>query len=666
MFRRRAAVWLAGLWMLLGSWSGDLPFLDSLERQAAGDAVPLYIFAGQSNAVGWKTNTSELTPALLAAQGNVLFYGPTSSTPSPAWGAFQPPDETGIPSGSGFGPEITAGRDLAAALGDPKVAMVKFAAGGTNLHTQWNPNIGGSLYAQMMTRVNQSVAALPGQQGATADPAGFFWMQGESDSDTLVHANAYQANLANLIRRVRSDLGRPDLPVVLGQINNAFNYTWLVRQAQATVAANLPYVRLATTDDLQRAPGDPIHFSTQGTVDMGVRFASVFQEALAEAAPASLIVNGSFETPTTGGYALYSSGSSAIPGWTVGGSDGVTLVKNTQFSGAPASDGVQWLSLETYGSLASPNNWGTISQTFATRPGQTYVVQFDRAALSTGDGAAFYLSYDVGGAATRLPISTKDSLNSSNIASLTMTPWVAKSFSFTATGTATTLRFTGEARVGGFYGGAVDNVRAYEALPNVLANGSFESGDVATWQTLAPGSTTLAGWTVLGAGVTLSDDATFGGAQARDGVQWLSLTTIGGSAGGVSQTFATQPGMDYLLTFDYTALSHGDTTGNNVIYELSYDVGAGPVPLTVNAQGTPILNFAPWTTETLRFTATGASTTLTFLSGPGSFSGFYGPVVDNVWISAVPEPSTISMVVALAAVAPWVYLRRRFSVWRSF
>ena len=44
---------------------------------------------------------------------------------------------------------------------------------------------------------------------------GFFWDQGEGDSDTLAEANAYQANITTVISELRAELNIPDLPVIL-------------------------------------------------------------------------------------------------------------------------------------------------------------------------------------------------------------------------------------------------------------------------------------------------------------------------------------------------------------------------------------------------------------------------------------------------------------------
>lgn len=613
--------------------------------------IPVYIVAGQSNAVGNKALTSQLAPSFLLPQSNVLFFGPTHETAVKTWNPIQPPTETTqVSDGSGFGPELTAGQALSTAAGGQTVGIVKFAINGTNLFSQWNPDNAGQLYDQMMTRVNQSLAALTGL-GHTPVVSGFLWMQGESDTDTLAHANAYQANLTKLIENVRADVGNANLPVVIGQINNAFTFTNNVRQAQHTVANNLAYVTLAQTDDLQRAAGDLIHFSTQGTLDLGNRFAAQQQLAVNDAAVGvNLLSNGSFETPVVAGFQRFVGG--GITGWTAAGLDGVTLTRNTQFAGAPASNGAQWLSLETNGSLTVPNNVGTISQTFATTAGKTYIVEFDRAALSDGVERNWHIKYDVGGSQTSLTVNSKD------VATLTLTPWTAKTFSFVATGPTTTLRFTGEALVNGFYGGAIDNVRAFETKTNLLVNGGFETPITGGFQGFTTGNN-IGGWTALTNGSTLTNDAQFQNAQSSEGAQWMSLTLLNGTAGGVSQTFATVAGTVYELTFDYSALSHGDTTGANVVYEMLFDLGGPATQLNINTLGLPSLMLAPWQTHTVQFMATGASTTLNFRAGAGSYAGFYGPAIDNVWVTFIaapaPEPATFTLLALGAA----VFMRRR-------
>ena len=77
-------------------------------------AVPVFVFAGQSNAVGVDT-LDELRADQRAAQPNVLFYGPNET--GNMWGALTPSssspnlvDGIGRRVGS-FGPEISAGQD---------------------------------------------------------------------------------------------------------------------------------------------------------------------------------------------------------------------------------------------------------------------------------------------------------------------------------------------------------------------------------------------------------------------------------------------------------------------------------------------------------------------------------------------------------------------------
>jgi hypothetical protein len=259
-------------------------------------AIPLLIFAGQSNAVGASTSVHELPPdsPLREAQRNVLFWGPTSDTPSPSWDRLRPPTEvsatvTGPKSGAGFGPEISAaGRVSEVVYGGEAVAAVKFAVNGSNLYHEWNPADPASYFAAMVARARAAIAAMPDQViGAAPQVAGFFWMQGESDTGDAATAHAYFDNLANLIRNVRSTFAAHDLPVVLGQIAHAGAFTETVRAQQARAAAELPRVGLAVTDDIPRSAydNDTIHFGTAGTVTLGERFAEVFARLASPAGP---------------------------------------------------------------------------------------------------------------------------------------------------------------------------------------------------------------------------------------------------------------------------------------------------------------------------------------------------------------------------------------------
>src|SRR5262245_62090586 len=105
-------------------------------------AVRVFVFAGQSNAVGVDT-LNELSTDQLAPQPNVLFYGPNER--GNIWGPLTPSSISpnlidGINrTGGSFGPEISTGKTISKALGGALVAEVKFAVGGTALFDRWNP-----------------------------------------------------------------------------------------------------------------------------------------------------------------------------------------------------------------------------------------------------------------------------------------------------------------------------------------------------------------------------------------------------------------------------------------------------------------------------------------------------------------------------------------------
>lgn len=177
---------------------------------------------------------------------------------------------------------------------------------------------------------------------------------------------------------------------------------------------------------------------------------------------------------------------------------------------------------------------------------------------------------------------------------------------------------------------------ASPAMAAPFANGSFETSPTnpgSGWLTFGNGdATNLPGWTVLG-----SVDYVGNYWQTPDGTRSLDLN--GSSLGGISQTFDTLAGVTYTVTF-----------------ALSKNPGAAVATLDVSATGNNAASYlfnagnsSPnmlWSDRTYSFTATGTTTTLTFLSTT-SGTPFAGPALDNVRIAAapagVPEPAAFGV-----------------------
>jgi hypothetical protein len=441
---------------------------------ARAQQIPVFVFAGQSNMVGYQTDSNHLTPAQRAAQPNVLWAGPQYSGTF-TWGQMSAPTETTpvVLSQRGFGMELTAPLTISNANAGQKVGVVKYAVNATDLFQQWNPSTPGGLYSQMLSRVNNGLTQLPIKQpGTTGAVAGFFWMQGEGD--TYVEGSLdderpdlYQHNLTQLIARVRQDFGDPNLPFIFGQINAAGTYTATVRRAHENVAKLVPRTAYVLTDDLGHVAGDPIHLSSLGTYDTGVRMGQAWQAIVNGPAPTNtsrnLLRNGDFEdyaitrhegVPGNHNGATFPTG--LIPGWQDLNA-GASMVRAGAFGAntASASLGQQFLALQN-GIFGSGN--GGARQSVATLAGEDYQLVFNYSALSRGNNATVSFTYDLGGAATTLSVST------SGVPQNRTATWLAQTVDFVANGSLTTVRFlpTTTADDGTIFGPAIDNVQLFQ------------------------------------------------------------------------------------------------------------------------------------------------------------------------------------------------------------
>ncbi|MEK7951094.1 LamG-like jellyroll fold domain-containing protein [Luteolibacter soli] len=243
--------------------------------------VRVILIGGQSNADG-RAVVTDLPAAFQSPQNDVDFYyrieggAGTLTTLRP-----------GLSETSQFGPEILLGSrlaDLYANESGTRVAIIKYANGGTNLYSQWKAGGNatttgdGPEYVTFQQTVATGRAALAAKYpAATLELDSMVWMQGESDVDAGASAtSAYQANLTTFIADVRATYDS-SLPFIIGRLSSsqtALDATGLatVRVAQNAIAAGDPRTAVISSDGFSMK-SDNLHFSATGQQSLGNAFA---------------------------------------------------------------------------------------------------------------------------------------------------------------------------------------------------------------------------------------------------------------------------------------------------------------------------------------------------------------------------------------------------------
>jgi choice-of-anchor C domain-containing protein len=194
---------------------------------------------------------------------------------------------------------------------------------------------------------------------------------------------------------------------------------------------------------------------------------------------------------------------------------------------------------------------------------------------------------------------------------------------------------------------------------NLITNGSFEdstltAGESATlssqgFVTLYSPSTEITGWTVSG------DSVDYIGSywQAASGTHSIDLDGNGQGGLSASTTFNVVMGVTYQVQFAMA----GNPDGPPLTKALTASAGGVSQVFSFVVTPSDTHSNMGWVTKSFDFTA--AATGTTTLSFASNVAGFYGPALDNVIVTAVPEPATVAMCgTALLSVAG-VALRRR-------
>jgi hypothetical protein len=194
---------------------------------------------------------------------------------------------------------------------------------------------------------------------------------------------------------------------------------------------------------------------------------------------------------------------------------------------------------------------------------------------------------------------------------------------------------------------------------NLLVNGGFETpvqgGPLFAAFNVGVGNPLITGWTVVQGNVDLTNTCCYGpgpntlNPSSMQDVDLIGDSTgTGGVFGGLSQSFATIPGQEYQLTFDY---SHNNgtqsPTGDYAVQVTVADANA-PANTIFSVERSqpffPQVGFPSggWQTFSQNFIAISDLTLLTFIDTRGAFNA--GIYLDDVSVEAVrrsPAPSPV-------------------------
>lgn len=266
----------------------------------------LFFLGGQSNMEGHGLNT-ELPDSLSSIIENVwIFHGfPIGDENEKGglgkWDNLKPGNGAGFTSDGvsnnlshKFGPELSFGKKLQQLYPGEKIALIKYARGGSSIDSlaareygSWEIDFRGTnginQFDHFLKTVNGALNTKDIDGNGIEDilvPSGIIWMQGESDALDEQIAQRYYSNLKRLMDLMRAVFRDDDLSVVIGKISDSgmdnngktWRYGELVQHAQEEYARNDKNAAIVR-DTKNYDYSDPWHYDSNGYIHIGIKFA---------------------------------------------------------------------------------------------------------------------------------------------------------------------------------------------------------------------------------------------------------------------------------------------------------------------------------------------------------------------------------------------------------
>jgi hypothetical protein len=250
------------------------------------ESLPVFLLLGQSNMTGADSDVTDAIPGNAPEDAAVLFwnrsaYQGTTWEDDDTFGHLRPQSSAPY-GGTVIGPEFGFARELLAAPGWDRLALLKVSFPSTSMAVEWRGD--GFAYEALVEEAGQAMAALE-IAGERAEIAGILVHQGISDAlHTEAMAAAYGERLRTFVARVRADFAQARTPVVLARENlspiadAALMET--VRAAIVEVAETSDTVAWIDVDDLERVRGH--HFTAAAQMEIGRRYARKLLRLLEE------------------------------------------------------------------------------------------------------------------------------------------------------------------------------------------------------------------------------------------------------------------------------------------------------------------------------------------------------------------------------------------------